>query len=241
MSGRRKFSDGSRLNTGGWEVVYAGFVLILLCFFIMLCSFASTEQAKVMRFVRSFVVSLSVLPGGSKLEEGKSILHASPDIVDRENELGRIFLEMKRLVKEHRMDSWVSLVRNEEGIAMRLANRMLYGLGSAEIVSDAHPILEDIARLLSRITYHVRVEGHTDDLPIRSERFPSNWELSTSRAVNVLRYIIGRSGIEPARISAVGFGEFQPIAPNDTESNRSKNRRVEIVIIDERSRVKRAE
>ena len=76
----------------------------------------------------------------------------------------------------------------------------------------------------------ISIEGHTDNLPIHSERYPSNWELSTSRAVNVLRYFIEKGGISQKRISAVGMGEFQPIAENDTPENRAKNRRVEIVL-----------
>jgi chemotaxis protein MotB len=112
---------------------------------------------------------------------------------------------------------------------MRLSDHALFNLGEAEISVAAIPILKKIGSIVAKTDYLVRIEGHTDDLPIRTVAFPSNWELSTARAVNVLRYLTEKFSLSPQRISAVGFGEYQTVAPNDSPANRAKNRRVEII------------
>ena len=85
--------------------------------------------------------------------------------------------------------------------------------------------------MIQKTSNHVRVEGHTDNVPINTKRFPSNWELSTSRAVNVIKYFIRQRKVKPQRLSAVGYGESKPVFSNDTPENRARNRRVEIVIV----------
>ena len=94
-----------------------------------------------------------------------------------------------------------------------------------------YALLEKIGAIIARTSYFIRIEGHTDNLPIHTKLFPSNWDLSTARAVNVLRYFIQSHRIDAQRLAAVGFGEFQPLAPNDTPANRAKNRRVEMIFI----------
>jgi chemotaxis protein MotB len=93
-------------------------------------------------------------------------------------------------------------------------------------------MLKKVGDIIARTGFEVRIEGHTDDLPIRTVHFPSNWELSTARAVNVLRYFIETVGISSERLSAVGFSEFQPMVPNDSAGHRARNRRVEIIFLD---------
>ncbi len=96
------------------------------------------------------------------------------------------------------------------------------------------PLLKKVAFIISKTSYAVRIEGHTDNLPIHTSKFPSNWELSTARAVNVLRYFTEKEKVSMQRLSAVGFGEFQPIIANDKPEHRAKNRRVEIVFLGEK-------
>jgi chemotaxis protein MotB len=114
---------------------------------------------------------------------------------------------------------------------MRLNDRALFDLGAAEVSAGAKKLLHHIGDIIAKTDYQIRIEGHTDDLPIRTVRYPSNWELSTARAVNVLRVLQQHSGIEPRRLSAVGFGEYQPLFPNDSPAHRARNRRVEIIFI----------
>jgi chemotaxis protein MotB len=216
---------------GGWEVVYSGFAMILLCFFIMLSSFSSIEQTKVMRFVKSFADSISILPGGIKLENGDSVLPASADIVDRESGLAHLYQKLKTLTENRSRENDISVGFSSEGLVMRLSDHALFDVGVAEVSPKAAALLRKVGAIISDSPYEVRVEGHTDNAPIKTSRYPSNWELSTARAVNVLRYFVDSCGILSTRISAEGFGEYHPIAPNDNAANRAQNRRVEIIFL----------
>lgn len=128
----------------------------------------------------------------------------------------------------------MSVVRTERGIVISLQNSVLFDSGSADIRPDAIPILIEVAQALRQVDNNVLVEGYTDNVPIRTAQFPSNWELSASRATNVLRFLVEGNNLDPDRFAAVGYGEYRNIYPNDTEANRQKNRRVDIVILDER-------
>jgi chemotaxis protein MotB len=197
-----------------WEIVYSCFVLILLCFFIMLSSFSTMEAAKVMQF-----------------EKGLAVVSESADLVDSKSELAKIFHTLDELAYEFNLEKEINLVHTREGLVMRMSEHALFGLGSADIATEALPLLQKVGAIIAKTGYLIRIEGHTDDLPIHTERYPSNWELSTARAVNVLRYFIKNHNIDPRRLAAEGFGEFHPLVANDTPQNREKNRRVEIIFI----------
>ena len=220
-------SSGSR-----WEIVYSGFVLILLCFFIMLSSFSTMQEAKVMQFVKSFVTAVSILPRGAKLESGQVVLSDSADLVESRSELAKIFNTLEVLAYEFNLVKEINLAMTREGLVMRMSEHMLFGLGSADISAEALPLLQKVGAIISKTAYQIRIEGHTDNLPINTERYPSNWELSTARAVNVLRYFIKNHNVDPRRLAAEGFSEFHPLVANDSEENRKKNRRVEIIFIE---------
>jgi chemotaxis protein MotB len=216
---------------GGWEVVYSGFILIMLCFFIMLSSFASIEEGKVVRFVKSFVNSVSILSGGLKFEPGQRVIRDSADIVDKESQLAQVFQDVKLLRDSLGLDKKVDISFSKKGLVMRISDTVLFDMGAASMSEEAVILMKNVAQIISKTSHAIRIEGHTDNLPIHTDQFPSNWELSTARAVNVLRYFIGEGKIAASRLSAVGFGEFQPIFPNDTAEHRAKNRRVEIVLV----------
>ena len=218
---------------GGWEIVYTGFILILLCFFIMLSSFATMEKSKIAQFVRSFVDAVSVLPSGSGFEENKEIVAPSREIVDLEDELAKIHKELQkyRTGSNLSLKSHIEIEKTREGVVLRLADHALFEIGSARIAADARPLLDEIGSILLKTRLSVRIEGHTDDLPIATREYPSNWELSTARAVTVLRYLLAECSVPAKRLSAAGYGQFQPLVPNRTEDNRAKNRRVEIFLL----------
>ena len=224
-----KRSDNS--SGGGWEVVYSGFILIMLCFFVMLSSFATMEEAKVMRFVRSFAAAVSVFPGGRKFDSGLVVLPESADMVENSSELAKIFEELKVMTEEYHLGNEVALSYTPEGLVMRLSDHALFDMGVADLAPEAMPLLAKIGEIIAKTTYLIRIEGHTDNLPIHTEQFPSNWELSATRAVNVLRYFSEAHQISQKRLSAVGFAEYHPLMPNDSAGRRAKNRRVEIIFI----------
>jgi len=216
---------------GGWEIVYSGFVLILLCFFIMLSSFSTMKEAKIMRFVKSFVSAVGILPGGVKFDSGSTVLPGSADIVDSQDKLAQIFSELEELSQNLKKENDITVAYSPKGLVMRLSDRALFDVGIATISPQALPLLKKVGAIIARTSYQVRIEGHTDDLPINTIQFPSNWELSTARAVRVLRYFTESVAISSERLSAVGFAEFQPMVPNDSSAHRAQNRRVEIIFL----------
>lgn len=226
---RKHGTHSSSSIGGGWEVIYTGFVLILLCFFIMLCSFSTMERSKVTRFVRSFNLAVNILTGGLKLEPGDIILPASEDIVDEKDPLAGIFKDVITKARSLGIDSSVDLEMRGKTLVMRLANAILFQTGSAQILPGSIPLLKKVGAIISSTPHAVCIEGHTDNRPIHTRRYPSNWELSTARAVNVLRFLVNRAGVPAGRISAAGFGAYQPLSANDTAADRARNRRVEIV------------
>ena len=216
--------------TSGWEIVYTGFVLILLCFFIMLSSFATLEQSKISRFVRSFVDAVSIHTGGISFEEGREVMVPSADMVPIKDDLAEIFKELQIFTTTYGFDKDVALELGRDGLVMKLLDQALFDVGSAAISPFAEPLLQKIGQIIVKGSFWVRIEGHTDDLPIHTPMYPSNWELSTARAVNVLRYFNSHFEIPARQMSAAGYGHYQPMVPNIDKESRARNRRVEIIL-----------
>ena len=222
-------NDGS--SGEGWQIIYTGFVLILLCFFIMLCSFSSMQEEKIIRFVPSFESAVSIFSGGLSFESGKDILNPTADIVDKNSEIARILEELETLKNNLGLPKEINFFLADKGLVMSLSDTVLFKSGVAGISKEAIPILEKVGSIITKTASDIQIEGHTDNLPINTGGFPSNWELSTARAVNILRIFLEKVKISPERLTAVGFGEFQPLFPNDSPEHRAKNRRVEIVFV----------
>ena len=144
--------------------------------------------------------------------------------------LNKSTVALKRYLALEGLGKVVQLEESPEGLTITISNPVLFDLGKANLKSEVYPLLDKIGRTIRRSRTTVRVEGHTDNLPISTPRFPSNWELSTIRAVNVLRYFIEACEVDPMRLSAVGYGEYHPRVPNDTVAHRAQNRRVTIRI-----------
>ncbi len=125
----------------------------------------------------------------------------------------------------------VNLKIGPRGLVISLKDTEFFDSGSASVRPDSMPLLDNIAQAIDKYSNSIRIEGHTDNIPIKTSQFPSNWELSTARATNIVHYLIKNFGITPDRLSAVGYGEFRPIADNSTEEGRQKNRRVDIVVL----------
>jgi chemotaxis protein MotB len=142
--------------------------------------------------------------------------------------------EFQKLVRLEGLGGSVSVATSASGhlLVVRLSESLLFGPGNANLMPEAQDLIDKIAAILATTHKHVRIEGHTDNVPIHTAQFASNWELSTARASSVIRYMIDKFGFSPEMLSASGYGEYRPVAPNDTPENRAKNRRVEFVISD---------
>jgi chemotaxis protein MotB len=138
-----------------------------------------------------------------------------------------------KLMKSLEADFEIQVTRTQQGIRLSFEDQILFDFGKAGINPAGNALLDQIAKAIKKEPAAVRVEGHTDHIPIQTARFPSNWELSVARAVNVVKYFAEVCNIDPHRLSAVGYGESRPVVANDTPANRMKNRRVEILLITE--------
>lgn len=145
-----------------------------------------------------------------------------------------LYEAIRDYIGESGLTEQLNVIKESENIILvRVRSSVFFEAGSADISPHAEPVLENVGKILVRYERYMRmfgIEGHTDDRPIQTTQFDSNWELSTSRAVNVLRRMQEISGLDPSRFSAVGYGEFHPIADNATESGRAQNRRVDFII-----------
>jgi chemotaxis protein MotB len=125
----------------------------------------------------------------------------------------------------------VTVQHEERGLVVRFADQVFFDLGKADLKPEALAILNKIGPILKDIPNPIRIEGHTDNLPIKTAQFPSNWELSVHRATSVIRYMVEELDFDPTKLSAAGYGEYRPVRPNDSAENRAMNRRVDIVIM----------
>lgn len=136
------------------------------------------------------------------------------------------------LMKEFKNDENVLLLKDSRGLIIRLPDDILFGSADSTIQADSYTTLDKIIDILSKIDNPAIIEGHTDSFPIKSEKYSSNWELSTARATSVINYLVNSKRINPKRLSAVGYGEYAPVAENTSNDGRMKNRRVDIIILD---------
>lgn len=230
----------------GWITTFSDLMSLLLTFFILLYSMSTIDAQKFEDMSMSLQGVLSGLGYTQMLEGQKSDMQIPLEdevLLDNEIDTSTIMEEILEVyekvvdyVETEGLDADVTVNYNKRGIYVDIKEAILFDSGSAEIKDTGLVVLEKIEGILSEFDNEIVVEGHTDDIPMKSPSFASNWELSTGRSVSVLRYLTEEGDIESNRISATGFGEYRPIAPNDSEENRAINRRVNIhIIFDEES------
>jgi len=234
----RKVKD----NTERWLLTYADLMNLLLILFIVLYTMSQIDIDK----YRQVASSLRMAFGESSLEQLIGEGGSSPSVIDLEGEnssaitealletqqMENIKAEIESLISQQGLSGQVDVSLQERGIVISIGERVLFDSGSAEIDKDYVVIIEKIGKVLLSIPgKQIRVEGHTDTDPIKNSKFPDNQELSTARANSVLRILANNVGIDHRLLSAAGYGEWRPVAPNDTEENKAKNRRVDIVIL----------
>ena len=153
------------------------------------------------------------------------------DSKEDKQRLDHAFETMQAYIKQHHLQNEMQVKQDERGVIVTvLTDKMLFAPGDADLRPEEQALLDQIANVTNAVPNQVRVEGHTDSLPIHTARFPSNWELSAVRATTVLRYFADHH-VAVSRLQAAGYADQRPIAPNDTEEHRARNRRVEVVIL----------
>lgn len=148
-----------------------------------------------------------------------------------EDQLKKIKQKIDNYVLENNLEKFVSTkITQKEGLIVTFSEKYMFDSGKADIYPEAKLVIKNIAALLLDEPNRISIEGHTDNTPINTAEFPSNWELSTKRATNVLKYLLEELKFDPKRLTAAGFGEWHPVAPNDTPENKAKNRRVDLIV-----------
>lgn len=234
----KKPDDGPKGDE--WLATYADSITLLLTFFILLYAMASLDQQKVDRLSQAFKIVMGGESGDTLMEydlyNGEvPLIGGEADIEsvagEAEEEKTQMYNEIKKFVIENGLTELVDIINTERGVVIQLRDNILFETSSSELIVESKYVLGKINSLIASLPNHIFVEGHTDNRPINTSKYPSNWELSVGRAVNVVRYFTETMGQNPARFSAAGYGEFHPVEPNDTESNMAKNRRVNILIM----------
>lgn len=231
-----------------WMVTFSDLMTLILVFFILLFASSTIDAVKFKAISDSFqqraifefypsVVSFDEPTVDSEHEsDTRDGVDNQDDMVDKLEE-NRIALEevlkvINVYLEENELGHVISATKEEQGIVMVLQDRVLFKSGEAEILTEVKDFLDRLGVLLNTIPNQIKVEGHTDNIPISTLRYPSNWELSTARASGVIRYFIDQNGVDPKRLVAIGYGEHHPVDTNAIDEGRQKNRRVVIVITD---------
>lgn len=221
-----------------WLATYGDLVTLLLCFFVLLFSFSEIDAQKFQAIIQSFQGSLGVFNGGELIEETpeKNIENQEKknDVLKEIEDFIKLKLYIEDYANEKGLSTFLKAEITEEGLLIRVLDNVFFDPGKADIKPKAKEVILYIGEALKKaefINKNIRIEGHTDNDPINTPKFPSNWELSVLRATNVLRLLEEEKNIESHRLSASGYGPTRPIAPNDSAENKAKNRRVDIVIL----------
>ena len=240
---RNDYYSNSNDYINRWVISYADFVTMLLALFMVMFALNGMDSKHVKNVNQSIekvftgqsaqetqisenVKNSEILQNGESILEhdGKTLLESKNGILDAEKIL-------EKLKNDTNIKNNTTILKEKRGVVIRLSDTMLFDQGSAIIKPEALATLENISEKLREFNNPVLIEGHTDSTPIKNEKYPSNWELSTARATNIISYLIEKQKLPPERLSAVGYGEYMPVAENNSAQNKAKNRRVDIIIL----------
>lgn len=246
---RKRAPDEAKGGAPEWMNTYGDMVTLLLTFFILLFSMSTVDAEKFRAFVNSMEGFVGVLPGGSTIGDGSEVGNGINQLPDLEKylsdttkqmnmksleELKKMHSDFKNFINENNLEKKVSVELTDNYVKLTFMDGVLFDTGKADLKSEAIEILDKVGiQFLKYPNNRIRFEGHTDDRPIHTAQFPSNWELSAARAIAVAKYYIDELSFNPKQFSTEGFGEYSPIADNATAEGRTKNRRVEIKILSE--------
>jgi chemotaxis protein MotB len=245
----RKHKHPEHVNHERWLISYADFITLLFATFVALYALSKSDAAKAAVAAESMRIAFGsnddkMIPQEAISEMAIPSSHPKPIPGDTNipppqkprKEAGKQeFEEMKQEVEEYLitkgMLNKVSVDVQERGLVVSLKEAGFFESGKADVREESYQVVQEIANKISQFRNPVRIEGHTDNVPIHSRTFPTNWELSSTRATNMARLLVDKFGVPPGKISATGYGEHRPTSENDTPGGRSRNRRVDLVLL----------
>ncbi len=227
---RRNNKKKKKSSQGGapqWMVTYSDMVTLLLTFFVLMMSMASMDKVKFQKAMQSLRGAFGVLQTQQEREDlSYNLIKFSPIPYDM---VQRVYKQINQQIRALDINEDIELVKDKGAVVLRVNNTILFAPGASDLQAKAKKVLQDIARLVRPLPLNLRIEGHTDDTPIRSGGM-TNWDLSAERALSVLKYFAQNKLFPLDRMSAVGYGDQHPIVPNSSEKQRAMNRRVEFVL-----------
>jgi len=237
--GRQKAHGGEHEgNNERWLLTYADLITLLMVFFVVLYSMSQADSDKFKRVSAALqqAFNIDVLKGqptATSIQDDQidQSLADNPINDEQSAQVSRLQSKIKAVVDGLVQAPDVSVGIDKEGVVIRLSGSYLFDSGRAELKPNSFDILDALSAELRLQPNEIRIDGHTDAIPIDSPRYPTNWELSVARALAVTRYLTETDGVPAGRLMAAGFGEFRPLVPNDTRDHRAMNRRVEIHLL----------
>lgn len=238
-----KFKKRPAYAAPPWLVSMGDMNNLLMCFFIVLMGdIAPIEQNEFFLMLTSFKGSLGIMEGGKSISKGRlvDLGHNVMSLPSKEQgrSTARALRKAMEVFKPEIQAKTVRMREDERGLVITLSGDAYFDPGSAKIKEPTRQVLEKIAGIVKSVRNYVRIEGHTDNRPLAPpgarEGYETNWELSSARGVNVLRYLAEDAQVDPKQMSAVAFGQYRPIDDNNTPEGRAYNRRIEIVILRDR-------
>jgi chemotaxis protein MotB len=228
----RKKTEETKVETAGmmrWLLTYADMITLMLALFIILFAMSNLNHVKFERFAKDVSGGFDNTWAANQPPQGGQNAHKP---LDSNSNIPAIEKQLEQYVESHRLQSQVRVRMDHRGLVITLlSDKSYYDTGSAKLRPKTKEILDAVDSFLRKNDNLVRVEGNTDNVPIATAEYPSNWELSTARAVNVVRYLVEHDHLNPTRISAAGYGQYHPRTDNSTLQARQENRRVDIVLL----------
>jgi chemotaxis protein MotB len=236
-------------NLERWLVSYADFITLLFAFFVTMYASSRVDEQKMGSAVESLQRALGSVIAVPVPSRQAGVFHdfANPVQVTivpmgapHTKEVEKLAQKLKQKIegpqgkggtKAGAQAYQVSFLVQERGLVIRVSDQFFFHTGEAAIRPEVQPFLKALGQTLQGLDNPIRIEGHTDNVPINTAQFPSNWELSTSRATTIIRYFLTNFTFDPQKLSAAGYGEYRPVAANDTPEGRDQNRRVDVVIL----------
>jgi chemotaxis protein MotB len=242
--------SGASGGPAPWIVTFSDLMSLLLTFFILLYSISTVDAEKFRNITEQLQLALtgegraSIFAGGTEQIESPldeelfaddempedDLQQSDPGLI-LPAELQEMYEQIRGYIREQGMEADVSVLMDRSGIFVEIKDAILFDLGSAELKPMGIELIGKLEGIINQFDNDLVVEGHTDNIPIDTPKFPSNWELSAARALSVLRHLEEVHNVEPTRLSARGYGEHDPLVSNDTPENRARNRRVNLLIV----------
>ncbi len=249
-----KKAPEKHVNHERWLVSYADFITLLFAVFVVLYAMGQSDKKKVEEVMQAIQQSFGMATAGASAPKVNVIPSQTMTVIPslkpevKVNPMGRTrsgqgktraeekdFRQIKSAVEAYLVkqgaQTKVTLEITRRGLIVSLKEAGFFNSGQSNIKPEAYELINTIAEVMTQYNNPLRLEGHTDNVPISTAQFPSNWELSTSRATNGLKYLLKNFDIDPNKISATGYAEFRPIADNTTQEGRARNRRVDLVML----------